>query len=122
MRKSVQTALILAIGIVFVVMLIAGCEEQSLSNTKKSRLIANENRQLKQQLARRDREIEKQKGLLAKCLVEKKNLLGLSDEKIENMMGGAFGNISKQNVELQQENKKLKAQIEELKNQLKDKE
>jgi len=64
MRKSVQTTLVLIIGIVFVIMFLTGCQEQSLSDTKRSRLIADENRQLKQELSRRDREIAKQKELL----------------------------------------------------------
>ena len=121
MRKSIQTTLVLTIGIVFVIMLLAGCQEQGLSNTKKSRLIANENRQLKQQLARRDREIEKQKELVAKCLEEKKKLESLSQGQIENLMGGAFENISRESAELIEENEKLKAQIEELKKQLEEK-
>jgi len=121
MRKSVQKTLVLTMGIVFVIMLLAGCRERGLSDTKKSRLIADENRQLKEQLTRRDREIEKQKELVAKCLEEKRKLESLSVTQIENLMGGAFENISRENAELREENQKLRAQIEELKKQLEEK-
>jgi len=118
MRRSVQTTQVVMIGIVFVIMFLTGCQEESLSDTKKSRLIADENRQLKQQLSRRDREIAKQKELLELCLEEKRNLESLSAKQIENIMGGAFENISRENAEIVEENEKLRAEIDELKKQL----
>jgi len=118
MRKSVQTTLVLTIGIVFVITLLAGCQEQSISDTRKSRLIADENKQLKQQLARRDREIEKQKELLEKCLEEKKNLKTMLQGQVKNLMEGALEKVSRERAEFRKENEGLRAQIEELKKQL----
>lgn len=83
--------LIPAIGFIFVIMLIAGCEEQSISQTtpssKKLRLIAVENMRLKEQLIKRDTAIEnlkgdvvKQKELLSKC-EDKNKALSLRNQK-----------------------------------------
>ena len=121
MRKSVQKTLVLTIGIVFVIMLLAGCQEQALSDTKKSRLIADENRQLKQQLTQSDRKIQKQKELLENCLEEKKNLRAMLQGQVKDLLGPAFEKISRENAELRKENERLKAQIEELKKQLEEK-
>ena len=119
MSKSVQTTIVLTIGIVLVVILTTGCEEQSLTSTRKSRLIADENKQLTEQLAQRNREIEKQKKLLEQCLKGKKVLTEQLKEKMGEMIRNALNNRDKETERLQEENKKLKAQIEELKKQLK---
>ncbi len=121
MRKYVQTTLVLTIGIVFVIMLLAGCQQQGLSDTKKSRLVANENRQLKEQLARSDREIKKQKEILENCLEEKKNLKAMLHGQIKNLMEGALEKVSRESAELRKENEGLRAQIEELKKHLEEK-
>ncbi len=57
MKRWTQKAVILAVGVV--IMLTAGCEKENP--------LANENRQLKEHLEQRDKEIEKQKELLVKC-------------------------------------------------------
>jgi len=45
-------------------------------------------------------------------------LESLSVKQIENIMGGAFENISRENAEIVKENENLRAQIEGLKKQL----
>ena len=102
MKRPVQKAIVLAVGIV-VIMLIAGCEEESQSNTKKSRLIAAENIQLK-------KEIEKQKELLEKCLQEKKTPEEMSPEGTQDLTQFLF----EENIKLHEENEKLKAEIVQL--------
>ena len=57
MIRPIQKAFILTI-ILGVTMSIAGCEEQNLSDTRKSRLIAVENVQLKKQLKQYEAGIE----------------------------------------------------------------
>jgi len=68
---SPQITVAFVVCVAFII-LIAGCEGENLSDTKsnieKSRLIAIENIQLKEQLEQRDKEIERQKELLEKCL------------------------------------------------------
>ena len=116
MKKPAQIAVVLAVA---VVMLIAGCEEQSLSNTKKSKLIAAENIQLKKELEKRDREIEEQKKLVDKCLREKKGQEDKTQEKVEELMGLIFESFGEENKELRKENENLKAQVQQLEARIK---
>ena len=118
MRKPIHTTLVLTTGVVFVIMLLAGCQEENLPDTRKSRLIADENKQLKQQLARRDREIEKQKELLERCLEEKKNLKDMLQGQVKDLLSPALEKVSRERNELRKENEEFRAQIEELKKQL----
>jgi len=116
MKKAVQKISVLAVGVV--IMLIAGCGEQSPSNTRRSRLIAYENRQLKEQLEQLGREIEEQKILLAKCLQEKE----ASEEQLQKsgkaQMENLLRSVTKENSKLHQTVERLKAQVEQLKEEL----
>ena len=131
MKRPVPKTLVLAVGIIVCFMLIAGCEEEeNLSNTKpdtepntkRSRLIAIENAQLKAQIEKLKNlhagEMEKQKKLLDKCLREKEDLTKLSSEGVDSYMQDILGPLSEENVKLQEEIKTLKAQIEKLKTEL----
>lgn len=109
MSKSSQTVMVLAICMAFIA-LIAGCAEKNLSNTKKHKLIAVENMQLKKQLEQRDKEIEKQKKLLDKCLRGKKALQEKPQEEGESLTKFLF----EENLRLDKENKSLKAQVQQL--------
>jgi len=81
MKGTAQKVLILAVGtIVFV--LIAGCQEQELTDAKKSRLVAAEDIELKKELEKRSREIKRQEELLTKCQEEKKLRQEKADENI----------------------------------------
>lgn len=115
MKKSAGKALVLIVGVVFVAMFITGCEEQAVSDTKKAKLIAEENRQLKDQLQQRSKEIERQKDMLAECQEQKKVLQGQTQEKMETMMGVLLETMGKESARMQQENQELKAEIEKLK-------
>ena len=122
MRGIARKEVILVVGIVFVIMLIAGCEEQNVSNTKKSRLIAAENSQLKKELERlsvkleqHNGEIEKQKGLLGKCLQEKKVRDKKTMQDFKEQMEGILVVLIEENVKLRQEIDRFEKEIEELK-------
>ncbi len=132
MKRPVPKTLVLAVGIIVGFMLIAGCkkEEENLSdtkpdaepNTKRSRLIAIENVQLKEQIEKLKNlhtgEMEEQKKLLDNCLREKGTLEEMSKQGIDNYMQNILGPLSDENVKLQEEIKTLKAQIEKLKTEL----
>ena len=92
MKGLVQKALVLAIGVV--IMVGVGCQEAEVPSTKKARLIASENMQLKKQLEQRDSEIE----------------------EIQERVDEVLATVVEENAQLRQEVSKLKAQIEELKN------
>ena len=115
MKKSGTTAVVLMVAIGFVLMSIAGCQEQDPSNTRMSKLIALENKQLKKQLEQCDEEIENQKQLLEECQEVKKVLEKQAKENFENIVAPLLQNFAEKTRKLQEENTKLKAQTEELK-------
>lgn len=122
MKRPAQKAFVLAVGIVAIA-LIAGCEEeQNLSSTKsavkKHQIIAAENMRLKEELERRDKEIEKQKELLEKCLEEKNAWKVKAQKNIQKQVDSVLTVVMEKNEELRKENEKLKAQIEKLKTEL----
>ncbi len=116
MKGPAQRVFVLAVCIV-VIMLIAGCEEGNLSNAKKSGLIADENMQLKKDLEQCNREIEKQKELLAKCLQQKESSQEQMQKIIEDLSGDTLSDFE-EIMKLREENEKLKAQIEQLHHEL----
>ena len=118
MKKRGQKAIVLAVGVVFVIMLIAGCEEQSVSSSRMSKLIAAENIELKEEIKQRDAAIEEQKKQLEKCQQENQIIAGQLRTNNEELMGQLFENFGKDNLRLRKENTKLKAQIEKLKKEL----
>ncbi|MBA7676101.1 hypothetical protein ES703_84342 [subsurface metagenome] len=101
-----QITVAFAVCVAFII-LIAGCEGENLSDTKsnieKSRLIAVENIQLK-------KEVAKQKKLLDKCLRKKKALQEKPQEEGESPTKFLF----EENLRLDKENKNLKAQVQQL--------
>jgi outer membrane murein-binding lipoprotein Lpp len=104
MKRWTQKAVILAVSVV--IMLIAGCEKENP--------LAKENMQLKEQLEQRDKEIEKQKELLAKCLQEKDVLKENSQKNVREQVESILVVVMEENVKLREENDKLKTQIERL--------
>lgn len=117
MKRSAQKAVVLAVGIA--VMLIAGCEEPNLSNTRKSRLIADENRQLKGKLEQRDREIEKQKKLVEKCTQEKKDSEKQIHKSYQDLIDDSFKDFEEL-TRVREENKDLKSLVEQLRKEIKE--
>lgn len=124
MSRQTKRTIVLAVGIVFVVMLITGCEEE-LSNVKRHRLIAVENTQLKKQLAQleveierqkklHNTEIEKQKKLLERCEGAKKVIEEQSAEDAGDLFDGMWGDVIEESKALREENKKLKARVQQL--------
>ncbi len=139
MAGSVSKMLVLAIGIVFGLMLIAGCEEEEkISDTmtditpdaKRSRLIAVENAQLKQQIKKlkdlhagelqrqkelNDKERQRLQRQLDSCLRVQAASEEISKKGVESYMQDIVGPLTDENARLQEENKNLKTQIEKLK-------
>ena len=104
MKISTKRAFILAVCIV-VIMLIAGCEEQDPA--RKSRLIAAENIQLKEQLEQCEAEVEKQRALEEQ-----------SQEQVAGLMNEISKTFGEENKKLREENKALKVQIKQLEAQV----
>ncbi len=126
MKRPAQKV-ILAVSVA-AIMLFAGCEEEYLSDTKKVRLIAVENRQLKKQLEqcrkkvekqekRYDTDTEKQKKLLDKCLAKKKGLWEQLHKKTRDQLDSVLGVVIEENQKLRARIEKLKEELEKLEGQ-----
>jgi len=123
MERPAWKAFIIVISIA--VMLTGGCGGQNEPpSVKKSRAIAAENIELRKELDRRSREIEKLKGqhkeeideqkqLLAECLKEKDIWQNKSRQNIRSQVKGVLDTVLEENKKLRDENTRLKAQIEE---------
>ena len=117
MKRSGKISVILAVVVFAVIALVTGCEEQNLSDTRKSRLVAAENTQLKKDLDQRDEEIEKQKKLLAECIKEKEALDAELQKDLEAMAESVIKDFEEV-IKFKEENDKLQAQVEELQKRL----
>lgn len=116
MKKGLKKAIIFGLcsGILFTVT--AGCQEKQLSDTRKSRLVATENIELKEQLGQKNREINTLKNLLEKCKEDKSEIQEKMDKEMETLGEEVMKTFSDY-VKLHEENEELKKQIEELKKQ-----
>ena len=66
-----RKVVILTVGSCLIAVLIAGCEEQNLSTARRNKLIAYENKRLKEQLAQQEEKVEEQSRLLEECQQKK---------------------------------------------------
>lgn len=118
MKKAVRKEFILAVGICLIAVLIAGCEEQNLSTAKESKLIAYENRQLKEQLAQQEKKIEEQSRLLEECQQRKEVLEESFEDELDVRAGEILEFFAQVDKQLDEENNELKAQVKELQAQV----
>ncbi|MBN1457408.1 MAG: hypothetical protein JW912_06125 [Sedimentisphaerales bacterium] len=116
MKKQIILAIIAVILPSFV--LVTGCEEQqSTIKDKRVRLIANQNLELKKQLQEKDREIDRQKELVADCQAAKEQQKQTYDRSTEGLFQ-IVRSVSQQTEQIKQltdENEQLKAEIAKLK-------
>ncbi len=108
------TILVLSISLGLFV-LICGCEESGQAGDRQARLIANENMQLQEQIKSLNKEIQKQKELLATCQEAKKAIA--ASEGSRKFDEGVIELLEKSNkkvAELTKENMELKERIKEL--------
>lgn len=128
MKESLKKIFILAIGLA--IMIGAGCQEKGRLTVKKSRIIAAENIQLKDQLKQRELEIKRlkkqledevkhQKELLAKCLKQKEVLQNQLQQKIKEQLDDVLTAVIDKNTELREENESLRSEMEQLKAKIK---
>lgn len=118
MKKTVHKIVVLLFAASFAITLLTGCEEENMVDTRKTKLIAAENLQLREQLEQYSQTVEQQKKSIEECQKEKTFWEKHSREGSQDLMDLSYQHFAKENIELQQENKQLKAQIEELKKEL----
>ncbi len=107
------------------VMLIGGCGGSESPSVKQGRALAAENIELRKQLEQRDTEIEKLtqrhgeeikklQSLLEKCEQESQAWKTKAQQNIRDQVKGVLDTVVEENARLREENKALKAQVEEL--------
>ena len=95
----------------------SACEQSNLGQTKRARLVANENLELKEHLRLRDKEIQKQKDLLAKCRQKSLDIEKKTGESTIKLME-ILSETGKTAEKLTAENQLLKAEIAKLKERI----
>ena len=112
---------------------VAGCEGQEQMGARKARLLADENRQLRQELAECETQVEEKNQQVEekKRQVEEKNqqmaelartrtsaAVREEDAKMITFLSDLLTDFEKKNNALKEENKKLNAKVEELEKQI----
>ncbi len=126
MERPAYKILVFVVGVA--VMLIGGCAGQEAPSVKQGRALAAENIELRKQLEQRDTEIEKLaqrhgeeikklQSLLEKCEQESQTWKTKAQQNIRDQVKGVLDTVVDENARLREENKTLKAQIEELQTQ-----
>jgi vacuolar-type H+-ATPase subunit I/STV1 len=125
MKSKLPGILAVVVSIIFCVC-ICGCEEQSLTpDSKKARLVASENIELKKQLEQCRQDLAKEKELRekevqeAKAQVEKyqeqiRKLQGQSTAYLQQQIESFVGALVEETAKLKAENDLLKERIKEL--------
>jgi len=131
MKTPARKQLALTIAIVFVLMLIAGCEEQNKNqpqtnvDVKQARLLVSENMQLQKQLAqsqdelkKRDADLTEQQKLLEECLKQNDVPQAEMEKEPNEKSNSILTMVIDENASLSQEIEKLKEQIDKLTKEL----
>jgi len=104
--KKLSFVLIVSIPLLAALISLAGCSEQNALGAKKSKLLADENHRLRYQIKACNKKLSKQTKLLAECKQQK-------TESTTFLMETAVRDLAEKNKQLEDENKLLKAQIEQ---------
>jgi peptidoglycan hydrolase CwlO-like protein len=135
MGRPAHKTLVWAVGVVIGIIFIAGCQEEQTPpdtpsdtpsdtplNTKRSRLIAVQNTELKIEIERikreHQKELKKQEQVLGKCQESKRELEKLSTKGFKNYMDDVLGPAVDENKTLREENERLKEQVGQLEAQI----
>lgn len=115
MKKTAFSLLLTALALCIGTVSLSGCEEEAADTAtmRRARLVADENIQLKKQLADKDKEIERHKQLLEECKQE----MAKAQEDAGNTMLQMLQRLaetSKDVETLTEENTRLKEKLAEL--------
>jgi carbonic anhydrase len=105
-------------------MLSGGCGQPETPSVKKCRVIAAENKELKKELEKSNKQVEmlkeqysgkidEQREQLKKCLREKEELKQKSRQNVREQVNSVLDTVMEENKNLRAENSRLKAQIEQ---------
>ncbi|MDD5011150.1 MAG: hypothetical protein PHQ00_03395 [Phycisphaerae bacterium] len=100
---------------VLIIPMAAGCNEDSTADiSRKDRLLANENLNLKNEIKQYLKEIEKQKALLQQCQQENERIQTEAGETTSFLMEQLPKDLMEQTERLTRENEQLRTRIDEL--------
>ena len=109
---------------VLLIVIFAGCqqsqEKQTTGVSRKDRLVANENLDLKNEITRCQAEIEKQKNLVSQCENEKEEMDRQANETMKWLLDELPKDLLNDASKLSEENANLTAKIAELEKALKE--
>lgn len=109
---------------VLLIVVFAGCqqsqEKQTTGVSRKDRLVANENLDLKNEITRCQEEIEKQKNLVGQCEKEKEEMDRQANETMKWLMDELPEQMLDDSAKLSEETANLTAKIAELEKALKE--
>ena len=121
MKNITKSAILFSVAILLVLSIVGCDEEQQLPSSKKTRLIVNENMNLKEQLHDRDTQIQTlqaklqtQKNLLEKCQKENNSLKMQKQKDSEAFMMKILMSADTEKQDLKNQIKTLKEKIKEL--------
>ncbi|MFC1677307.1 hypothetical protein ACFL3G_09640 [Planctomycetota bacterium] len=121
MKNTTKPAIILTVTILFILSIVGCEEERQLTTSKKTRLIANENMNLKEQLQGRDIQIKElqaqlqmQKDLLEKCQQKYNSLRSQKQREGEELMKMLLMTADTEKQGLKNQIKSLKEKIKQL--------
>jgi len=114
MKNGLLKTIVLVTVLMIIILINAGCQEQKIVGDRKARAIAAENLELKKQLAAKDKEIENLKRAVANREVDKQAVSKAVKAELDKVNADIF-EMFENNIKLEEENKALKKQIEELK-------
>jgi len=102
---------------VVLISLAGGCQEQEngVDAVRRHRLISVENKQLKARIDKQDKKIESLKESLAKCQKDRDKWKETATKTVQKNVREILSLATEESAQLRKENAKLKAQIEQLK-------
>jgi hypothetical protein len=122
--KSKAAKMLMGAGLVVIILSIAGCQEQTETDTKKARLVGAENMQLKKDLDKCHVDLAKEKELraseadqLAKDQERIKELEKNTTEYLQQQVESVVAALVEETAKFQQENIVLRERIAELEKQ-----
>jgi len=119
MRKTAAKAIV---GMLIGVVILAGCEKQNggeiSDSEKRSRLIAMENAELREQLAKQkddyERQLVQKQQLFDQCNQQRTALADMSKGRLEGYMSDIVGPLVNENAKLHEQVKSLNMRVAEL--------
>ena len=115
--KNLNLKAVFPVLTVLLMLFVIGCQEQAGNGSKKVRLLEDKNYRLtqkyEQQLKEYDDQLAREKQALDQCVAKQAELEKQAEETMGFLMETVIKDTSDRNAQLEEENKTLKARIEQ---------